>query len=136
MKTNRRKPTLSKTPTAEARATATLIAKLSARLSSGSVDSARTRAMLAGSLESPLSEVSCTFRCPATLIERADAIAALPPSGGETLNRSSVLRAALAAGLTVLEQRSKAQPADLAGVLAELDAMRARVAALTTEGVE
>lgn len=136
MKTNRRKPTLSKTPAADARATATLIAKLSARLSSGSVDSARTRAMLAGSLESPLSEVSCTFRCPASLIERADAIAALPPSGGETLNRSSVLRAALAAGLTVLEQRSKAQPADLAGVLAELDAMRARVAALTTGGGE
>lgn len=136
MKTTSRVPTISTSTRAKSRRKAALWAELSALLSSGGVDSARTRAMLAGSLESALSEVSCTFRCPASLIERADAIAALPPSGGETLNRSSVLRAALAAGLTVLEQRSKAQPADLAGVLAELDAMRARVAALTTEGVE
>ena len=136
MKTTRRVPTISTSTRASGRRKAALWAELSALLSSGGVDSARTRAMLAGSLESALSDVSCTFRCPAALIERADALAALPPSGGETVNRSGVLRAALAAGLTVLEQRSKAQPADLAGVLAELDAMRARVAAVTTGGVE
>lgn len=111
-------------------------------------------------------DVSTTFRLPAAMLAHADLLARTlrPPPGGK-LTRSNVLRAALERGLIELEHDlvndiddtirrrsgnselpsleevgaeidSRNVAADLAAVLAELDAMRARVAALTTEGVE
>jgi len=178
------------------------VAELRDLLDGGAVDADRTRAMLAGELETPVADdVSTTFRLPAAWIARADALtAALPAPAGGKLTRSNVLRAALDRGLSGLEDdmdrvhnelhylspmeealmaldalvsrtpdnaaaldalrdqiealspmphlagivadvaergkharsaRAAETPPDLSGVLAELDALRARVEALT-----
>jgi hypothetical protein len=82
------------------------VAELRDLLDTGAVDAARTRAMLAGDLETPVADdVSTTFRLPAAWIARADALTAqLPPPAGGKLTRSNVLRAALERGLDDLEE--------------------------------
>jgi len=116
------------------------VAELRDLLDGGAVDADRTRAMLAGELEArPVSDpdVSTTLRLPAALLARADELAArIPAPPGGRVSRSNVLRAALDRGLSGLEAdaaraTSTATPPDLSGVLAELDALRARVEALT-----
>jgi len=126
---------------ARERRIADAVAALGDLLDGGAVDADRTRAMLAGELEArPVStdpDVSTSLRLPGSLLTRADALAAVLPSPvGVRLNRSGVLRAALERGLSGLEAdaaraTSTATPPDLSGVLAELDALRARVEALT-----
>lgn len=117
------------------------VAELRDLLDTGAVDADRTRAMLAGELEArPVTDdpdVSTSIRLPGSLLTRADALAAVLPSPvGVRLNRSGVLRAALERGLSGLEADAAraapgATPPDLSGVLAELDALRARVEVLT-----
>jgi hypothetical protein len=126
---------------ARERRIADAVAALGDLVGGGAVDAARTRAMLAGELEArPVTDdpdVSTSIRLPGSLLTRADALAALlpVPTGGK-LTRSGVIRAALERGLSGLEAdaaraTSTATPPDLSGVLAELDALRARVEALT-----
>ena len=70
------------------------------------------------------------------MLARIDAVAArLPPPPGGKVSRSNVLRAALDRGLSSLEAdtarpTSPAGPANIADLLAELDALRAKVAAM------
>lgn len=125
------------------------VAELRDLVDGGAVDEGRTRAMLAGTLEaravSDPADVSTTLRLPAALLARADELAArlTPPPGGR-VSRSNVLRAALERGLSAMETDagpvdggSVATAPDLRGLLAELDALRAKVAgALALPGVE
>ena len=116
------------------------VAELRNLLDTGAVDADRTRAMLAGELEArPVTDdpdVSTSIRLPGSLLTRADALAGmLPGPPGSKLTRSGVIRAALDRGLAALEAdaaraTSPATPPDLSGVLAELDALRAKVAAM------
>lgn len=112
------------------------VAELQDLLDTGAVDADRTRAMLAGELEArPMTDdpdVSTSIRLPGSLLTRADALAAvLPGPPGSKLTRSGVIRAALERGLSGLEADASSSPPYLSGVLAELDALRARVEALT-----
>ena len=132
---------------AKERRIAAALAELGDLVTGGAVDEGRTRAMLAGELEarpvSDAADVSTTLRLPAAVLARADELAArLPPPPGGRVSRSNVLRAALDRGLAALEAdaaraTSPATPPDLSGVLAELDTLRAKVAAMAgprTEG--
>lgn len=122
---------------ARERRIAAVVAELRDLVDGGAVDADRTRAMLAGELETcPVTDdpdVSTSIRLPGSLLTRADALAALLPGPpGSKLTRSGVIRAALERGLSGLEADAEraalpAAPADLAGLAAELDALRVRL---------
>lgn len=119
---------------ARERRIAAVVAELRDLVDGGAVDADRTRAMLAGELETcPVTDdpdVSTSIRLPGSLLTRADALAALLPGPpGSKLTRSGVIRAALERGLSGLEADA-ARPAgtsDLAGIAAELAALRVRL---------
>ncbi len=111
------------------------VAELRTLVDAEAVDGGRTRAMLAGELDArPVPsdpDVSTSLRLPGSLLARADVLAGLlPGSPGSRLTRSGVIRAALDRGLAALEAEapgSRSPAPDLAGLAAELDALRARV---------
>ena len=126
------------------------LSELGELVSSGAVDPERTRAYVAGTLpgapavtDAP-EEVPTSLRLPRALVARLDALAArmaadptlgaLASDLGGRVSRSAVLRLALTRGIAVLE--AEARPAPVAGpvspaeLLAELDALRGKVAAL------
>jgi predicted DNA-binding protein len=94
--------------------------------------------MLAGELEAPGmsddgADVGTSIRLPRDLLDRADRLAARRAELlGERASRSAVLRLALERGVAALEREAAdlASPAARASILAELDALRERVAAL------
>lgn len=121
------------------------LGELAALVDSGAVDPERTRAYVAGELPgAPVSDaddVPTSLRLPRALVARLDALAArlgadptLAAAFGGRVSRSAVLRAALDRGVSALEADARpggaGGPVDAAAVLAELDALRVKVAAL------
>lgn len=112
------------------------LAELSDLLESGAVDKRRTRAMLAGELPMSTSkDAATTLRLPTELLARVDRLAEHLAGPDGKASRSVALRVAIERGIAALEADG-AKPATLTpgDVLAELDALRARVAALATAG--
>jgi predicted DNA-binding protein len=112
------------------------IAELGALLTSGKVDPDRTRAYLAGELEGPpmdSADLATSIRLPGDLVARADALAERRAVLlGERASRSAVLRLAIERGIAALEREAAEleAPSTRAALLAELDALRERVAVL------
>lgn len=78
-------------------------------------------------------DVTTTIRAPRTLMDRLDVLAR---KNGGMRTQSDVIRWALTRGVEALEIEMQVPPpapgaSDLPSVLAELDALRARVAALS-----
>ena len=107
------------------------LAELTALLESGAVDGERTRAMLAGELPTMTKDAATSLRLPAELLTRVDALAERLAGPDGKPSRSVALRVAIERGLASLEadgdKPGALTPAD---VLADLDALRARVKAL------
>jgi len=122
---------------ARERRIAAVVAELRDLVDGGAVDADRTRAMLAGELETcPVTDdpdVSTSIRLPGSLLTRADALAALLPGPpGSKLTRSGVIRAALERGLSGLEGDAEravrpAGTSDLSAIAADLEALRVRL---------
>jgi predicted DNA-binding protein len=82
-------------------------------------------------------DVATSIRLPRELLARADAVAERRAARlGERASRSAVLRLALERGIGVLEREAAALDASSskAAMLAELEALRVRVAALAADG--
>lgn len=114
--------------------------ELAALVSSGAVNPDRTRAYLAGELEAaPMDsdEVPTSIRLPRAVLAVADELAARRAAlTGERASRSAVLRLALERGIASLEREAAEleAPSTRASILAELEALRERVAVLSPGG--
>lgn len=114
------------------------LAELTALLESGAVDGERTRAMLAGELPTmSTKDAATTLRLPAELLTRVDKLAERLAGPDGKASRSAALRVALERGIASLEADGD-KPGELtpAEVLADLDALRARVKALAATPTE
>lgn len=116
------------------------LAELAALVEGGALNPERTRAYLAGELETaPMDsdEIPTSIRLPRRLLDVADTLAARRAERtGERASRSAVLRVALERGIAALEREAADldAPTTKAAILAELETLRERVAAMA-EGV-
>lgn len=116
------------------------LGELAALLEGGALNPDRTRAYLAGELEAaPMDsdEVPTSIRLPRAVLAVADELAARRAAlTGERASRSAVLRLALERGIASLEREAAEleAPSSRASILAELEALRERVAVLSPGG--
>lgn len=114
------------------------LAELAALVEGGALNAERTRAYLAGELEAaPMDsdEIPTSIRLPRRLLDVADTLAAARAARtGERASRSAVLRVALERGIAALEREAAEldAPTTKAAILAELETLRERVAAMAT----
>ena len=112
------------------------LGELAALLEGGALNPDRTRAMLAGELEAaPMDsdEVPTSIRLPRRVLALADDLAARRAARlGERASRSAVLRLALERGIVALEREAAEldAPSTRTAILAELEALRERVAGM------